>query len=105
MGLNQMFIVVGSVVGLFFGGFLTSYLGWRSIFWVNIPIGIFATIWSYAKLKELGIIRKEKIDWLGNVTFAAGLFLILLGVTFVAFKIIIFFEISLFIIGGFSLLI
>ena len=105
LGLNQMSIVVGSVAGLVFGGFLTSYLGWRSIFWVNIPIGIFATIWSYAKLKELGIIRKEKIDWLGNVTFAAGLFLILLGVTFVAFKIIIFFEISLFIIGGFILLI
>ena len=105
LGLNQMSIVVGSVAGLVFGGFLTSYLGWRSIFWVNIPIGIFAIIWSYAKLKELGIIRKEKIDWLGNVTFATGLFLILLGVTFIAFKIIIFFEISLFIIGGFTLLI
>jgi EmrB/QacA subfamily drug resistance transporter len=105
LGLNQMSIVVGSVVGLVFGGFLTSYLGWRSIFWVNIPIGIFATIWSYAKLKELGTIRKEKIDWVGNVTFAAGLFLILLGVTFGAFKIISLFEILLFIIGGFSLLI
>jgi EmrB/QacA subfamily drug resistance transporter len=105
LGLNQMSIVVGSVVGLVFGGFLTSYLGWRSIFWVNIPIGIFATIWSYAKLKELGTIRKEKIDWVGNVTFAAGLFLILLGVTFGAFKIISLFEIVLFIIGGFSLLI
>src|SRR6478609_2749705 len=105
LGLNQMSIVVGSVVGLVFGGFLTAYLGWRSIFWVNIPIGIFATIWSYAKLKELGTIRKEKIDWLGNATFATGLFLILLGVTFGAFKIISLFEISLFIIGGFSLLI
>ena len=105
LGLNQMSIIVGSVVGLVFGGFLTSYLGWRSIFWVNIPIGIFATIWSYAKLKELGTIRKEKIDWVGNATFAAGLFLILLGVTFGAFKIISLFEISLFIIEGFSLLI
>jgi EmrB/QacA subfamily drug resistance transporter len=105
LGLNQMSIVVGSVVGLVFGGFLTSYLGWRSIFWVNIPIGIFATIWSYAKLKELGTIRKEKIDWVGNSSFAAGLFLILLGVTFGAFKIISLFEISLVIIGGFSLLI
>ena len=51
-----------------------------------MPIGIFATIWSYAKLKELGTIRKEKIDWLGNATFAAGLFLTLLGVSFGSFK-------------------
>ena len=78
----------------------------ESIFWVNIPIGIFATIWSYAKvLKELGTISKEKIDWLGNATLAAGLFLILLGVTFGAFKIISPFEISLLIVGGFSLLV
>jgi EmrB/QacA subfamily drug resistance transporter len=88
LGLNQTSIVIGSVVGLVFGGFLATYLGWRSIFWINLPIGIFATIWSHAKLKELGIIRKEKIDWLGNATFATGLFLILLGVTFGSFKII-----------------
>ena len=104
LGLNQMSIVVGSVIGLVFGGFLTSYLGWRSIFWVNLPIGIFATIWSYAKLRELGTIRKEKIDWLGNTTFAGGLFMILLGVTFANFRINLF-EISLSIIGGFLLLV
>ena len=87
-----------------FGGFLTSYLGWRSIFWVNVPIGIFATIWSYAKLRELGVIRKEKIDWLGNITFAGGLSMILIGVTFANFKIVTPIEIFLSIIGGFSLL-
>jgi EmrB/QacA subfamily drug resistance transporter len=86
LGLNQTAIVVGSVLGLVLGGFLATYLGWRSIFWINLPIGIFATIWSHAKLKELGTIAKEKIDWLGNTTFATGLFLILLGVTFSAFK-------------------
>ena len=55
LGLNQVSIVAGSVVGLLFGGLLTSYLGWRSIFWINIPIGLFAIIWSYTKLRELGI--------------------------------------------------
>jgi EmrB/QacA subfamily drug resistance transporter len=105
LGLNQTSIVVGSVIGLVLGGFLTSYLGWRSIFWVNLPIGIFATIWSYAKLRELGVIRKEKIDWLGNTTFAGGLSMILLGVTLATFKIINPYEIFLSIIGGFSLLV
>jgi EmrB/QacA subfamily drug resistance transporter len=105
LGLNQISIVIGSVIGLVLGGFLTSYLGWRSIFWVNIPIGTFATIWSYSKLRELGVIRKEKIDWLGNITFAAGLSMILIGVTLANFKIVTSFEILLFIICGVSLLI
>ena len=103
--MNQTSIVVGSIIGLVFGGFLTSYLGWRSIFWVNLPIGIFATIWSYAKLRELGLIRKEKIDWLGNTTFAGGLSMILLGVTLATFKIISPYEIFLSVVGGFSLLV
>ncbi len=104
LGLNQISIVIGSVIGLAFGGFLTTYLGWRSIFWINIPIGLFATIWSYSKLHELGTIRKEKIDWLGNITFSAGLILLLIAITFGAFQIINLLEISLFVMGGFALL-
>src|SRR6188472_3057199 len=83
LGLNQISIVVGSVMGLIFGGLLTSYLGWRSIFWINIPIGVFATIWTHTKLRELGTIKKEQIDWIGNATFAIGLFLILVGLSLI----------------------
>src|SRR5919197_295165 len=105
LGLNQTAIVICSVIGLVLGGFLTTYLGWRSIFWVNLPIGTFATIWSYLKLRELGVIRKEKIDWLGNITFAGGLSMILVGVTLANFRIVTPFEIFLSIIGGLSLLV
>jgi EmrB/QacA subfamily drug resistance transporter len=105
LGLNQVAIVLGSVVGLAFGGFLTSYLGWRSIFWINIPIGVFATVWSYTKLRELGTIRKEKLDWSGNATLAGGLLLLLIGITFGAFQIINQFEIFLFVVGGSALLV
>src|SRR5918912_1447599 len=104
LGLNQTSIVIGSVIGLVLGGFLTSYLGWRSIFWVNIPIGTFATIWSYSRLRELGLIKKEKIDWVGNITFAGGLSMILIGVTLANFRIVSQFEILLTIICGVSLL-
>ena len=104
LGLNQVSIVIGSVIGLTLGGFLTSYLGWRSIFWINIPIGIFATVWSYAKLRELGTIRKEKIDWLGNITLSGGILLILIAITFGAFQIINPFEIFLFTLGSFALI-
>ena len=88
LGINQIAIVLGSVLGLVLGGFLTSYLGWRSIFWINIPIGIIGIISSYKNLKELGSIKKEKIDWLGNISFASGLFLVLIGITFSSFGIV-----------------
>jgi EmrB/QacA subfamily drug resistance transporter len=104
LGLNQISIVVGSVIGLALGGFLTSYLGWRSIFWVNIPIGLFATVWSYAKLRELGTIRKEKIDWFGNATLSGGMVLLLVGITFGSFKITDAITSMLVILGGAALL-
>ncbi len=83
LGINQAAIVSGSVIGLVLGGVLTSTLGWRSIFWVNVPIGILGTLWAYYELKELGqITRGEKLDIPGNITFAVGLSLLLLGITF-----------------------
>ena len=105
LGINQISIVVGSVMGLVIGGALTSYFGWRSIFWINIPIGIFATLWAFSKLKELGTIKKEKIDWLGNLLFAAGLIVLLVGITFGSFHILNNYEIILFILAGISLLV
>ncbi len=82
IGVNQVSGTAGSVTGLIAGGVLTSLAGWRSIFWVNIPIGIFATLWGYYRLKELSIPSKgEKLDPLGNSLFAIGLSLFLLGLT------------------------
>lgn len=104
LGINQISIVVGSVMGLVIGGALTSYFGWRSIFWINIPIGIFATLWAFSKLKELGTIKKEKIDWLGNLLFAGGLITLLFGITFGSFHLLNIFEIILFVMAGISLL-
>src|SRR5271169_5027160 len=82
LGINQVSIVIGSMMGLVLGGVLTSVGGWQSIFYVNIPIGIFATVWSHYKLKELAVIRRgQKIDVLGNVTFAGGLATVLVAIT------------------------
>ncbi len=105
LGINQISIVVGSVMGLVIGGALTSYFGWRSIFWINIPIGIFATLWAFSKLKELGTIKREKIDWLGNLLFAGGLITLLFGITFGSFHLLNIFEIILFVLAGISLLV
>jgi MFS family permease len=43
IGINLVMGVSGSVIGLVAGGVLSDTLGWRSIFWINLPVGIFAT--------------------------------------------------------------
>lgn len=85
LGINQMALIVGSVGGLVLGGFLTTVAGWQSIFWVNIPIGSFATLWSHLKLREISTREGgQKIDIKGNVSFASGIFLFLAGITLYA---------------------
>jgi EmrB/QacA subfamily drug resistance transporter len=82
LGINQVSIVVGSVSGLVLGGYITSVLGWRWIFFVNVPIGIWATWRAHARLRELALPERERtIDWMGNLSFGGGLALLLLGVT------------------------
>jgi EmrB/QacA subfamily drug resistance transporter len=81
IGINLVLGVSGSVIGLVAGGVLSDTLGWRSIFWINLPVGVFATAWAYAKLKELGTVQRERLDPVGNGLFAAGLSVFLLGLT------------------------
>jgi EmrB/QacA subfamily drug resistance transporter len=82
LGINQISIVVGAVSGLVLGGVITSTIGWRWIFFVNVPIGIIATLRARVDLKELSLLEEHpQIDWLGNIAFALGLTLILAGVT------------------------
>jgi EmrB/QacA subfamily drug resistance transporter len=81
IGLNLVVAVSGSVVGLVLGGVLSATLGWRSIFWINLPVGAFATTWAYARLKELAKVERARLDPLGNFLFAAGLSIFLLGMT------------------------
>lgn len=81
IGINQVAGVSGSVLGLVAGGVLTSTLGWPSVFWINLPVGAFATIWGYTKLRELAVVKRERPDGLGNVLFGSGLTLFLIGIT------------------------
>jgi len=80
LGINQIAALAGSFIGLVLGGVLAA-INWRMVFLVNVPIGIFGTVWAYWKLKDTGERHPARIDWLGMVTFAAGLWCVLLGVT------------------------
>ncbi len=82
LGINQIAAILGSVIGLILGGIL-SYFNWRLVFLVSVPVGIVGTIWAYLMLRETATIRAhQKIDWAGNITFAIGLTIFLLGITY-----------------------
>jgi MFS family permease len=66
---------------LVLGGILAP-INWRLIFLVSVPIGLFGTVWGYLKLQELSERRPARIDWPGNITFALGLVLIMVGITY-----------------------
>jgi len=82
MGLNQISSIGGTLLGLILGGVLSA-INWRLVFLVSVPIGIFGTVWAYLMLKEQSKPDKtQKIDWIGNATFAIGLTLLLLALTY-----------------------
>jgi len=82
LGINQLSFLAGSLIGLVLGGVLAVY-DWRLVFLVSVPVGVIGTVWSYWKLKEQNMVRKkQKMDIWGNISFGAGLTLILLGITY-----------------------
>ncbi len=82
LGVNQVSIVAGAVLGLVLGGIITSTIGWRWIFFVNVPIGVVATLRARHDLREIArAAEPPRIDWVGNLVFAGGLTLLLVGVT------------------------
>jgi MFS family permease len=81
LGVNQIAGISGQFVGLLLGGLLAAW-DWRAVFWVNVPIGVFGTIWSYRSLRELATTRRARIDWAGNATFAVGAGILLAAITY-----------------------
>jgi MFS family permease len=81
LGINIVGGLAGSFVGLILGGVLAA-VDWRLVFLINVPFGVIGTVWAFLMLRETGARTKARIDWLGNVTFAAGLLMLLVGVTY-----------------------
>ena len=80
LGINQVAAIAGQFIGLVAGGLLAA-LDWRAVFWVNVPVGVFGTVWAYRKLRDNGERHPGRIDWWGNVTFAVGLGAVLIALT------------------------
>ena len=80
LGINMIAAMAGSFLGIVIGGVLAA-INWRWIFAVNLPIGALGTVWGFWQLREVGLRHRGRIDWIGNLTFAAGLAMVLIGVT------------------------
>jgi MFS family permease len=81
LGINQIAGISGQFVGLLLGGLLAA-VDWRLVFWVNVPIGLFGTVWAYKSLREIATTKRAKIDWIGNIMFAVGLGSLLVAITY-----------------------
>ncbi len=81
LGINMVAAIAGSFVGLVLGGVLAP-VAWRLVFLVSVPFGLLGTVWAYLMLEERGIRNPARIDWLGNITFGAGLIAVLVGITY-----------------------
>jgi MFS family permease len=81
LGVNSIAALAGTFIGLVLGGVLAPAM-WRLVFLVSVPVGLFATIRAYRSLRELAVRSEARIDWWGNVTFAAGLVAVMVGITY-----------------------
>jgi MFS family permease len=81
LGINQIAGISGQFVGLLLGGLLAAW-DWRLVFWVNVPFGLFGTVWAYKSLREIATTRRARIDWTGNVMFVIGLGALLVAITY-----------------------
>ncbi len=81
LGINNIVGVSGMFVGLVLGGLLAP-IDWRLVFLISVPVGVFGTVWAYLKLEERSTPRRRPVDWWGNVTFALGLVLVMVAVTY-----------------------
>ncbi len=81
LGINNVAGIAGMFIGLVVGGLLAP-VDWRLVFIVSAPCGIVGTAWAYLKLHDNGVRSPARIDWWGNVLFAVGLTLVLVGITY-----------------------
>src|SRR6201990_2806697 len=64
LGINQVAALGGQFIGLVAGGLLAA-VDWRAVFWVNVPVGVFFTVWAYRTLRDTGHRQPGRIDWWG----------------------------------------
>lgn len=77
-----MVLAIGSVLGPIIGGVLTTLMGWRWVFYINVPFGALVTAWALFQIRDVAPLPEgEHFDWPGAITFTAGMFFLLFALT------------------------
>jgi Arabinose efflux permease len=74
---------VGALLGIVLGGVLTTFFGWRFIFYINVPIGIISVILGIREIRDSRVV-KNKLDITGSVILGVSLALISVGSMMIA---------------------
>jgi EmrB/QacA subfamily drug resistance transporter len=82
LGINVTAVYLGFSLGPFIGGVMTQYLGWRSVFFLTVPVVLIAIIITQAKIKdEWFAARGERFDLFGSLIYSLALVAIVYGFT------------------------
>jgi EmrB/QacA subfamily drug resistance transporter len=89
LSVNNLGFRAGAMAGLTLSGFILSFLDWRGLFYVNVPIGVIGTLWAWRTIKEDPRQKATRgcIDWAGFALFTAFVTSLLLVMTFAAYGI------------------
>jgi len=82
LGINVAAVYLGLSMGPFLGGLLTHHFGWRSVFLINLPIGIIIMTFVFWKLKgEWAEAKGEKFDLSGSIIYGLSLVVLMIGLS------------------------
>ncbi len=81
LGLVGTVVSIGSMTGPVLGGFLIDWMGWQSIFYINIPVGLLGTVYAWKTLKPDHVQGGQKFDILGAILMFLSLISLVLVIT------------------------
>jgi EmrB/QacA subfamily drug resistance transporter len=84
LGINVGVVYLALALGPFIGGIMTEHLGWRSLFWANVPLGIIiASLFAWKLKGEWAEARGEKFDVPGSALYGVAIVSVMYGFSLV----------------------
>jgi EmrB/QacA subfamily drug resistance transporter len=81
MGVVSMAFGLSAIIGPFLGGWITDHLGWRWIFYINLPVAALALAGILYALPRVRTEHQARVDWRGTGLLVLGLVPLLLAFT------------------------